>query len=66
MKHSKKHLIGGKSRAYGTLSYIACAERKCGSVLRALALTSGDPRFKTCSDHLLNLFLVQLPSCTCK
>ena len=32
--------------------------RQCGPVVRALALRSGDPRFKTRSDHSLNLFLV--------
>ena len=32
--------------------------RKCGPVVRALALRSGDPGFKTRSDHWLNLFLV--------
>ena len=32
--------------------------RQCGPVVRALALRSGDPRFKTCSDHSLNLILV--------
>ena len=31
---------------------------QCGPVVRALALRSGDPGFKTRSDHLLNLFLV--------
>ena len=30
----------------------------CGPVVRALALRSGDPGFKTRSDHSLNLFLV--------
>ena len=33
-------------------------ERQCGQVVRALALRSGDPGFKTHSDHSLNLFLV--------
>ena len=28
--------------------------RQCGPVVRALALRSGDPRFKTHSDHSLN------------
>ena len=32
--------------------------RQCGPVVRALALRSGDPGFKTHSDHSLNLFLV--------
>ena len=32
--------------------------RQCGPVVRALALKSGDPGFKTRSDHSLNLFLV--------
>ena len=32
--------------------------RKCGPVVRALALRSGDPGFKTRSDHSLNLILV--------
>ena len=32
--------------------------RQCGPVVRALALKSGDPRFKTRSDHSLNLILV--------
>ena len=34
------------------------SERQCGPVVRALAFKSGDPRFKTRSDHSLNLFLV--------
>ena len=29
-------------------------------MVRALVLGSGDPVFKTCSDHSLNLFLVFL------
>ena len=32
--------------------------RQCGPVVRALALRSGDPGFKTRSDHSMNLFLV--------
>ena len=32
--------------------------RQCGPVVRVLALRSGDPGFKTRSDHSLNLFLV--------
>ena len=32
--------------------------RQCSRVVRALALRSGDPGFKTRSDHSLNLFLV--------
>ena len=32
--------------------------RQCGPVVRALALRSGDPGFKTRSDHWLNLFQV--------
>ena len=32
--------------------------RQCGPVVRALALRSGDPGFKTRPDHSLNLFLV--------
>ena len=32
--------------------------RQCGRVVRALALRSGDPGFKTRSDHSLNLILV--------
>ena len=32
--------------------------KQCGPVVRALALGSGDPEFKTRSDHSLNLFLV--------
>ena len=32
--------------------------RQCGLVVRALALRSGDPGFKTRSDHSLNLILV--------
>ena len=32
--------------------------RQCGPVVRALALRSGDPVFKTRSDHSLNLILV--------
>ena len=33
-------------------------KRQCGRVVRVLALRSGDPGFKTRSDHSLNLFLV--------
>ena len=33
-------------------------KRQCGPVVRALALRSGDPGFKTRSDHSLNLILV--------
>ena len=33
-------------------------ERQCGPVVRALAPRSGDPGFKTRSDHSLNLILV--------
>ena len=33
-------------------------ERQCGPVVRALASRSGDPGFKTRSDHSLNLILV--------
>ena len=33
-------------------------KRICGPVVRMLALRSGVPRFKTHSDHSLNLFLV--------
>ena len=32
--------------------------RQCGAIVMVLALRSGDPGFKTRSDHLLNLFLV--------
>ena len=32
--------------------------RQCGPVVRALALSSGDPGFKTRSNYSLNLFLV--------
>ena len=32
--------------------------RQCGPVARAFALGSGDPGFKTRSDHSLNLILV--------
>ena len=32
--------------------------RQCGPVVGALALRSGDPGFKTRSNHSLNLFLV--------
>ena len=32
--------------------------RQCGPVFRALALRSGDPGFKTRSNHSLNLILV--------
>ena len=32
--------------------------KQCGPVVRALALRSGDPGFKTRSDHSLNLILV--------
>ena len=37
---------------------LAVMERQCGPVVRALALRSGDPGFKTRSDHSLNLILV--------
>ena len=33
-------------------------ERQCGPVVRALASRSGDPGFKTRSDHSLNLILL--------
>ena len=33
-------------------------KRRCGPVVRALALRSGEPGFKTRSDHSLNLILV--------
>ena len=39
--------------------------RQCGPVVRALALRSGDPGFKTRSDHSLNLILV-VPGSTCQ
>ena len=39
------------------------SRRQCGPVVRALALRSGDPEFKTHSDHSLNLILV-VPSLT--
>ena len=32
--------------------------RQCGPVVRALALRSGDPGYKTRSNHSLNLILV--------
>ena len=32
--------------------------RQCGRVVRALDLKSGDPKFKSCSDHQLDLFQV--------
>ena len=34
------------------------SRKQCGPVVRALALRSGDPGFKTRSDHSLNLILV--------
>ena len=34
------------------------SRKQCGPVVRVLALRSGDPGFKTRSDHWLNLFLV--------
>ena len=37
---------------------VSAASRQCGPLVRALALRSGDPGFKTRSDHSLNLFLV--------
>ena len=40
------------------VSFEVCVERQCGPVVRALALRSGDPGFKTRFDHSLNLFLV--------
>ena len=40
------------------ISLSASILRQCGPVVRALALRSGDPGFKTRSDHSLNLFLV--------
>ena len=43
IKHDRLHLCGG---------------RQCGPVVRALALRSGDPGFKTRSNHSLNLILV--------
>ena len=38
--------------------YHALFMEQCGPVVRALALRSGDPGFKTRSDHSLNLILV--------
>ena len=35
-----------------------CHVRQCGPVVRALALRTGDPGFKTRSDHSMNLILV--------
>ena len=32
--------------------------RQCGQVARVLDLISGDPEFKSCSDHQLDLFQV--------
>ena len=40
------------------MSNIKDTWRQCGPVVRALALRSGDPGFKTRSDHSLNLILV--------
>ena len=40
------------------LSPVMRSWRQCGRVVRALALRSGDPGFKTRSDHSLNLILV--------
>ena len=37
---------------------MAGGRKQCGPVVRELAFRSRDPGFKTCSDHLLNLFLV--------
>ena len=41
------------------------ARRQCGPVVRALALRSGDPWFKTHSDNCLNLLLI-VPGSTCQ
>ena len=41
------------------LSYLnSIFRRQCGPVVRALSLRSGDPGFKTRSNHSLNLILV--------
>ena len=42
----------------GRVNFVCVLRRQCGPVIRALALRSGDPGFKTRSDHLLNLFLI--------
>ena len=41
-----------------TQTYFRRCGRHCGPVVRALALRSGDPGFKTRSNHSLNLILV--------
>ena len=38
--------------------YLDSKERQCGPVVRALALRSRDPGFKTCSNHSLNFIRV--------
>ena len=45
---------------YKDLNYLndAYKRRQCGPVVRALAFRSGDPGFKTRSDHSLNLIMV--------
>ena len=45
-------------RSINCLLYADDLVRQCGPVVRALALRSGDPGFKTRSDHSLNLILV--------
>ena len=48
----------GQLAARPIFAKLARMRRQCGPVVRALALRSGDPGFKTRSDHSLNLFLV--------
>ena len=47
-----------KSFIFGVKNDTCLVWRQCGPLVRALALRSGDPGFKTCSDHSLNLILV--------
>ena len=42
----------------GTSDFNLCAWYLCGPVVRVLVLRSGDPGFKTRSDHSFNLILV--------
>ena len=55
----KIHHAGGQAHYYSPTGTLKQRDlNQCGPVVRALALRSGDPGFKTRSDHSLNLILV--------
>ena len=57
-KHETKRLFEFHNHVNAlTMIHINC-RRQCGPVVRALALRSGDPGFKTHSEYCLILFLV--------